>query len=155
MQRSALVLLALVCSLGALPIWAQGAQTADEAAIRAAMDAQEAAWNRGDLVAFMQAYEDSTETTYISSTVRKGYEPILERYRTAYANAAQMGAVSFSNVEVRLLPSACGAVEYAVTTGNFHLKRTDRGSATKDDGVFSLVWRKGPQGWKIVLDHSS
>jgi uncharacterized protein (TIGR02246 family) len=130
-------------------------QSADETAIRAVMAAQAAAWNRADIPAFMQAYENSPQTTFIGSVVRKGYEPILERYRTAYTNAAQMGALSFTNIEVRLLPDACGTVEYAVVTGNFHLDRTQKGAAAKDDGIFSLVWRKGPQGWKIVLDHTS
>jgi uncharacterized protein (TIGR02246 family) len=127
----------------------------DESAIRATMAAQAAAWNRADVTAFMQAYEDSPETTFIGSAVRKGYQPILERYRASYANAAQMGTLTFSNLEVRLLPSASGPVEYALVTGNFHLQRTEKGTATKDDGIFSLVWRKTAQGWKIILDHSS
>jgi uncharacterized protein (TIGR02246 family) len=127
----------------------------EESVIRAVIAAQAAAWNRADIPAFMQAYEDSPDTTFLGSAVRKGYQPILERYRAAYANAAQMGTLTFSNVEVRLLPSACGVTEYAPVTGNFHLERTEKGSATKDDGIFSLVWRKTPAGWKIILDHSS
>src|ERR1019366_2985391 len=127
----------------------------DEAAIRAAIAAQAAAWNRADIPAFMQTYEDSPETTFIGSTVRKGYGPILERYRKAYATPEQMGTLTFSNLDVRMLAGSCGGVEYAVVTGNFHLKRAARGAATKDDGIFSLVWHKGPEGWKILLDHSS
>jgi ketosteroid isomerase-like protein len=63
--------------------------------------------------------------------------------------------LTFSGLEVRLLPGSCGAVEYAVVTGNFHLQRTAHGEAKKDDGIFSLVWHKGPRGWKILLDHTS
>jgi ketosteroid isomerase-like protein len=66
-----------------------------------------------------------------------------------------MGTLTFNNLDVRLLPSSCGRVEYAVVTGNFHLERTAKGEARKDDGTFSLVWRKGPEGWKIILDHTS
>jgi ketosteroid isomerase-like protein len=66
-----------------------------------------------------------------------------------------MGTLTFSNLEVHLLPSSCGTVEYAIVTGNFHLRRSAQGEAKKDDGIFSLVWRKEPQGWKIILDHSS
>lgn len=127
----------------------------DEAAIRAALDAQVAAWNRADIPAFMQSYENSTETTFIGQAVRKGYEPILERYKTAYANADQMGKLTFSDLEVRLLNGSCGKAEFAVVTGKFHLDRTAKGEARKDDGIFSLVWRKGKDGWKIVLDHTS
>lgn len=155
MQRLLLAFLLFACVGSGSAASAQDAQSPDEAAIRTAMAAQTAAWNRADIPAFMQAYENSPETTFIGSTIRKGYEPILQRYRAAYANAAQMGTLSFSNIEVRLLPASCGAAELAVVTGNFHLERTQKGTATKDDGIFSLVWRKGAQGWKIVLDHTS
>jgi len=66
-----------------------------------------------------------------------------------------MGTLSFGDLEIRLLPCSCGSVEYAVVTGKFHLERSAKGEAKKDDGIFSLVWRKGPNGWKIVLDHTS
>ena len=155
MRRFLLFALISVWISGCPALIAQPAQSGDEAAIRAAIAAQAAAWNRADIPAFMQTYDNSPETTFIGSTVRKGYEPILERYRSAYTNAAQMGRLSFSHIEVRLLPGSCGAVDYAVVTGNFHLERTQRGTAAKDDGVFSLVWHKGPQGWKILLDHTS
>ena len=104
---------------------------------------------------YFQGYENSTETTFVGKTVKKGYEPILQRYLTNYSNAAQMGTLTFTNLEVRILPSTCGAPEYAVVTGNFHLDRKEKGAATNDDGIFSLLWHKGPQGWKIVLDHTS
>jgi len=129
--------------------------TGDEAQIRAAIAAQTAAWNRGDIPAFMQAYEDSPDTTFIGATLRKGYQPILKRYQQAYSNAAQMGTLTFSDLDVRLLPGACGKQELALVTGKFHLERTAKGEATKDDGIFSLVWRKSPKGWKIILDHTS
>ena len=127
----------------------------DEGTIRAAIAAQAAAWNRADIPAFMQSYENSPETTFVGTTVHKGYGPILERYKQAYATPDQMGTLSFNNLDVRMLPGSCGPVEYAVVTGNFHLERAAKGEAKKDDGIFSLVWHKGPAGWKIVLDHSS
>jgi ketosteroid isomerase-like protein len=135
------------------------AQAADDAAIHAAMDAQTAAWNRADIPAFMQTYENSPDTTFIGATLRKGYGPILERYKANYTTKEQMGVLTFDHLDIRLLPSSCGAsqssVEFAVVTGTFHLERTAKGEAKKDDGIFSLVWRKGPTGWKILLDHTS
>jgi ketosteroid isomerase-like protein len=152
------LLFALVALCVALPIAAQSTAApanADRAAIEAAMAAQVSAWNHADIPTFMQVYEDSPETTFIGAHVAKGFTPILERYKKAYANAEQMGVLTFSNLDVRLLPGSCGTVEFAVVTGNFHLERTAKGDAKKDDGTFSLVWRKGPQGWKILLDHTS
>jgi uncharacterized protein (TIGR02246 family) len=150
MRRFLLVVVIICAGAGG---FAQGG--GDEAAIRAAITAQAAAWNKGDVAAFMLSYANSPDTTFIGTSVHKGYEPILQRYQANYTNAAQMGKLTFSNLEVRLLPGSCGAVDYAVVTGNFHLDRTQKGAATKDDGIFSLLWHKGPDGWKIVLDHSS
>jgi len=131
------------------------AQSGDDTAIRAAMDAQVAAWNRADIPAFMQTYENSPDTTFIGATLRKGFGPILERYKANYTTREQMGALTFDHLDIRLLPSSCGKVEFAVVTGTFHLERSAKGEAKKDDGIFSLVWRKGPTGWKILLDHTS
>jgi ketosteroid isomerase-like protein len=107
----------------------------------------------------MQTYENSPDTTFIGATLRKGYGPILERYKANYTTKEQMGVLTFDHIDIRLLPSSCNpsqtSAEYAVVTGTFHLERTAKGEAKKDDGIFSLVWRKGPQGWKILLDHTS
>ena len=154
MIRRLLVLVLLLC-----PLWAASQPAAspqgDETQIRAAIQTQTDAWNRGDIPAFMQTYEDSPDTTFIGLAVRKGYQPILDRYRQSYTTRAQMGTLTFRDIDVRLLPSGCGKNEIALVTGRFHLDRTVHGAAAKDDGIFSLVWRKGPHGWKIILDHTS
>ncbi|SEJ50730.1 YybH family protein [Frateuria terrea] len=131
------------------------AATDDAAAIRQAMAAQQAAWNRGEVGTFMQTYKDAPDTTFVGSTVRKGYRAILESYRRHYATRAQMGRLTFSDVEVRLLPGTDGKVRYAVVTGRFHLDRSAHGEAAQDDGVYSLLWEKTAAGWKIILDHTS
>jgi len=145
---------ALMCLWAALPVLAQST-VRDEAAIRAGMNAQVEAWNRADIPGFMREYEDSADTTFIGTTLRKGYQPILRRYQDNYKSREQMGVLTYSDLDIRLLPTACGKTEIALVTGRFHLKREQRGEAKKDDGVFSLVWRKGPAGWKIVSDHTS
>jgi ketosteroid isomerase-like protein len=132
------------------------ARESDEAAIKTTLTAQTEAWNRGDVESFMQSYEDSPETTFIGTTsIRKGFRPILARYKENYSTREQMGTLTFKDLDVRLLPSASGSVEYAIVTGRFHLERTAKGAATKDDGIFSLVWHKSAGKWKIVLDHTS
>lgn len=131
------------------------AATDDAAAIRQALAEQQAAWNRGDVDTFMHGYKDAPDTTFVGSTVRKGYGAILASYRKHYANKAQMGRLTFSDVDVRLLPCVEGDVHYAVVTGRFHLDRSEHGEVAQDDGVYSLLWEKTAKGWKIVLDHSS
>ncbi len=150
MKRVALlVCLWMVCMMSA------PAQNGDEAQIRAAVDKQVVAWNAGDIPAFMQSYEHSNETTFIGANIGKGFDRILERYQRNYTSREQMGKLTFVDLDVRLLPSDCGKTEFALVTGRFHLERSQKGEAKKDDGIFSLVWRKGPQGWKILLDHTS
>ena len=128
----------------------------EETAIRSALDLQVAAWNRGDIPAFMAGYDDSPLTTFIGTKgVEHGFQPILQRYLRGYANKDQMGTLTFSELDVRLLPSSTGQVEYAVVTGRFHLARTAYGAAKQDDGIFSLLWHKSPSGWKILLDHTA
>jgi ketosteroid isomerase-like protein len=130
-------------------------ETPETAPILAAIRAQADAWNRADIPAFMQAYEDSPDTTFIGLTLRKGFQPIKQRYLQNYTTREEMGTLTFSDLDVRLLPSGCGKSEIALVTGKFHLERSAHGDAKKDDGIFSLVWRKGPAGWKIILDHTS
>ena len=156
MARKIVLVAVLVC-FGCLG-WTQAgakAGASDDTKIRAIITAQTEAWNRGDVEGFMKAYEDSVETTFIGKTVNKGYRPILERYKQGYSTREQMGTLTFNDLDIRLLPNACGRTEIALVTGKFHLERSTRGAATKDDGLFSLVWRKGKDGWKIVLDHTS
>jgi len=63
------------CTLGAQAPSA-APQVPDESAIRAAITAQTEAWNRADIPAFMQTYENSPETTFIGAHLAKGYGPI-------------------------------------------------------------------------------
>lgn len=154
-MKRALPFLALLLVVASALAAQAAAATSDETEIKAAIKAQSDAWNRADIPAFMQAYEDSPDTTFIGMTLRKGFQPIRERYMLNYTTPEQMGKLTFNDLDIRLLPSGCGKSEIALVTGKFHLERTAKGEAKKDDGIFSLVWRKGPHGWKIILDHTS
>src|SRR3546814_7823404 len=81
------------------------------------MDQAQAAWNRGDVADYMRCYKDAPDTTFVGSSVRKGYQAILASYRKHYASKAQMGQLTFSDLDVRLLPAAGGEAHYAIMTG--------------------------------------
>ena len=123
MKRFLLLALALLLIAAASNLQAQAPSAPpqlDEAAIRTAIAAQVAAWNRADIPAFMQGYDDSPETAFVSPHgVERGFQPILDRYRKAYATQEQMGKLTFSDLNIRLLPSSTGTVEYAIVTGRF------------------------------------
>ncbi len=115
------------------------------APIEALLERSAAAWNRGDLTAFMQSYERSPDTVYISShAVIHGYDAIRAHYATAHPGA--MGTLTFSGLAVR--PLGAG---YAVVVARWHLAMAD---GTKPTGLFSLVLHRTPAGWKIIADHS-
>lgn len=76
------------------------AQTTDEQAITRLLTAQAAAWNQGDIGAFMDSYEKSGDTAYVGAEPVKGYNAILARYRSRYPDRATMGHLSFSDLDV-------------------------------------------------------
>lgn len=119
----------------------------DKADIQGVLQMQQAAWNRGDVAAFVTGYWKSPELTFAGSTgVQRGYDQVLEHYQQSYPDRAAMGLLEFSDLEFHFLGK-----DAALVLGHWHLKRD------KDDpgGVFSLVWQRFPEGWKIVHDHTS
>ena len=93
-----LFLLLVVATAQAAPL---PDSSASQAAIRGVLDTQVAAWNRGDVVTFMQGYKDSPATTFVGKTVQHGYATILDRYRTIYSGKEKMGQLTFSDLEMR------------------------------------------------------
>jgi uncharacterized protein (TIGR02246 family) len=122
-------------------------RSADREAITSVITAQQSAWNRGDVDAFLTGYWRSPELTFSgSSGVARGWDGVLARYKKNYPDLAAMGQLEFSNLEIRFLgPDA------ALVLGHWHLKR-EKGDV---GGVFTLVWQRFPQGWKIIHDHTS
>jgi beta-aspartyl-peptidase (threonine type) len=118
-------------------------------AIRAVMDAQVAAWNRGDLEGYMDGYWRSPELEfYGGTTVVKGWDATLERYRKKYqSGGAEMGHLDFSDLDV--YTNASGV---AWVSGKWHLKMKD---GSDKGGLFTLIFHKMTDGWKIIHDHSS
>jgi ketosteroid isomerase-like protein len=111
--------------------------------------AQEAAWNRGDIEAFVRAYKDSPDILFISHQVNRGYAGLLDQYRRDYPNKAAMGNLSFSGLEVHTLDD-----RFAVCIGKYDLDRGKKDGG-HSEGLFSLILEKTDQGWKIVVDHTT
>ncbi|MGH9476255.1 MAG: YybH family protein [Terriglobales bacterium] len=117
------------------------------AVIRGEMTAEAAAWNRGDINGFMAAYWRSPTTQFIGSGgITEGWETVREHYRRNYPNRGAMGHLTFSGLRITLL---CRDVAYAV--GHFRLDR----ARDHPEGVFTLLFRKFPAGWRIVSDHTT
>src|SRR5438128_11084934 len=93
--------------------------TTSEAAIRAVLDAQRDAWNRGDIEGYMDGYDRSPDTVFVSGDhINRGWQTVLDRYKKNYDSREKMGFLTFSDIEINILGK-----EAAVVLGRWHLKR--------------------------------
>jgi len=138
------VMIAAMCTQ---PVWSQA--SGPEAAIRQVLQTQIEAWNRHDLEGFMAGYWNSPELTFFSgATETHGWQETLVRYRTKYqAPGAEMGKLEFNDLQVELLGPTSAFVR-----GKFQLTLSN---GKQPHGLFTLVFRQFPEGWKIIHDHSS
>jgi ketosteroid isomerase-like protein len=118
-----------------------------EAQIRSVLEMQSAAWNRGDIDAFMEGYWRSPEVEFVgASGITRGWQAVHDRYRRNYPDGKAMGKLSFSNLEVHV---DCPDGAFAI--GNFQLER----EKDRPSGVFTLNFRKFKEGWRVVADHTT
>jgi ketosteroid isomerase-like protein len=144
-----LVLLVAVIATLAMSGVGQDASDARHAAIRKVIEDQQAAWNRQDLEGFMAGYWNSPELTFFSGAHEsKGWQAALDRYKKNYQGAShEMGRLEFANLRIEPLGR-----DAAFVRGEFHLTMSD---GKTPHGLFTLVFRKFSEGWKIVHDHSA
>jgi ketosteroid isomerase-like protein len=118
-----------------------------DAAIRQVLAMQQEAWNHANVDAFLKGYWESEELTFSGSGgITRGYNGLRDRYKKTYPDKAAMGKLDFSGLEIRPL-----GADAALVLGHWHLAR----SSGDIEGVFSLVFQRFPQGWRIIHDHTS
>ena len=142
-----MAILGLAAIGGVLPESLNSATGGPEAPIRELLAKQQAAWNSGDVDSFLLGYWDSEQLTFSgSSGITRGFAGVRERYKKSYPDRQAMGKLEFSNLEIRELgPDA------ALVLGHWHLERANGDVG----GVFSLVFQRFPEGWRIIHDHTS
>jgi beta-aspartyl-peptidase (threonine type) len=133
---------------------ARAVRAADETsdavqAVRAVLDRQVIDWNRGDLDGFLNGYWRSSKVVFQSGGQRlDGWEAMRDRYRRRYQTGRRtMGRLEFLALEVESL-----GPEAALARGRWRLTMPD---GSKPGGLFIVVFRKLPEGWKIIHDHTS
>jgi uncharacterized protein (TIGR02246 family) len=137
------------CSAVALAYLAASRQEPPaQAAIRQLLDDQDAAWNRGDLEGFMAGYWNSPQLSFYSGgDKRQGWQETFNRYRARYqGEGKEMGTLSCSELDVQML-----GPDSALVRGRWKVVL----SKETPEGLFSLIVRRFPTGWRIVHDHTS
>ncbi len=147
MRYRILIAASLLLLLGVTSAFSQTKTARDAKAIQAVLDAQCAAWNRGDIEDFMDGYERSEKTVFVvGDNVTRGWQTVLDRYKRNYDSREKMGTLTFSDLEITPMGN-----DGALVLMRWHLQRA------KDEphGRSTLIMRRTKQGWKIVHDHSS
>ena len=105
-----------------------------------------ATWNAGDLDNFLKSYKNAETTHYITSIDTKGYNNIVAQYKKRFPTHEKMGSLSISHLEINVL-----SPQYAMVIGKWKVTQKNKSAG----GFFSLLYKKTPHGWKIILDHTS
>ncbi|MHB8214750.1 MAG: YybH family protein [Candidatus Sulfotelmatobacter sp.] len=139
----------LVSNHKALAQTAPGAYGNEARAIERVLRTQQDAWNHHDLEGFMAGYWNSPELTFFSGAKEQnGWQATIDRYLATYGSPGhEMGKLEFSGLRVEVLGQ-----EAAFVRGSWLLTMSN---GKKPHGLFTLVFRKFPAGWKIVHDHTS
>lgn len=153
MPRNRLVTLVTVLTLGTVGAgYARNPQPGqspeqDMAAVRAVIDAQAAAWNRGDIDGYMEGYANTETTTFVSGdTITHGWQTVRDRYRSRYDTRQKMGTLAFTDLVFTPLGES-----YVLANGRWRLTR----ATDTPHGRFTLVFRRTADGWRIIHDHTS
>ena len=146
--QTRLTLLTACCILTVAVVCTASEQLSNSVAeIQSVLIAQQDAWNRGDIDAFMNGYARSASTVFVSEDeVRRGWDTVRERYREKYSDPTKMGTLTFSEIEVTPL-----SADSAVVLGRWQLQRAN----DQPHGRFTLVFKRLAEGWRIILDHTS
>jgi hypothetical protein len=122
-------------------------QSKDELAIRNILNQQSIAWSSGDKESFMQPYWHNDSLMFIGrSGVTYGWQKTLENYKKNYPDAAAMGKLDFTIINIKRLSPL-----YYSIVGKWHLART----IGDLNGYFTLLFKKINNSWMIISDHSS
>ena len=95
----------------------------------------------------MRGYAKTATTRFASGgDIRLGWQTVFDRYQTTYGNRAAMGTLTFSDIDITAV-----SADTALVFGHWRLER----EKDKLSGLFTLLFRKTNDGWRIVHDHTS
>ena len=149
-----LLRLSLLCLLPALLATAQNngqlyTASREQLDVTKIVLAQEAAWNKGDLDAYLSHFKDAKDTEAVLNTPVRGLDAIRSAYHASFPNRESMGTLEQREVEVREL-----GPDYALATGKYHLGRSKKVGGDAE-GAFLEIFQKTAEGWKLIYSQNS
>jgi ketosteroid isomerase-like protein len=147
-RHHAALVISMIFGLGFAPTVLADNQQARTEAVRQVLDSQVAAWNKGDLKGFMAGYWKSEKLTFFSGDkIERGWQATYDRYQKRYqAEGREMGKLTFSDLDIVMIGEDTSWVR-----GRWKLVT----SKETPGGLFTLIVKKFPEGWRIVHDHTS
>jgi beta-aspartyl-peptidase (threonine type) len=114
--------------------------------IHSILNRQKAAWNEKSVEGFMDDYWKSENFTFQSGNSRlHGWGALYSRYTKSYTGE-NWGELDFTDIEIEVL-----TIDYAYVLGRWKLAYID----SFKEGLFTVIFQRMPEGWKIIHDHSS
>ncbi len=114
--------------------------------IRTILDRQKASWNKKSIEGFMEDYWKSEDFTFQSGNNRlHGWEALYSRYKKSYTGE-NWGELDFTDIEIKVLSN-----DYAYVLGRYKLAFED----SLKEGLFTIIFQRRSEGWKIIHDHST
>jgi beta-aspartyl-peptidase (threonine type) len=117
-----------------------------EKEIKDILDQQKISWNDKNIQAFMDFYWNSEKLTFQSGNKRlHGWDALLSRYKENYSKE-KWGMLNFTDIEIKVLSN-----DMANVLGRWKLTYED----SSEEGLFTILCLRMPEGWRIVHDHTS
>ena len=118
--------------------------------IKAVLQAQAAAWNEGNLQAYMNFYWKNDKLRFVADDgeVTKGWSALLRRNRKTYNTDDGFGRLSIKAADITLITD-----DVAVVTCRFNREGNSVGDGSSN-GFSSMVMQRLQGVWRIVHDHS-
>lgn len=114
--------------------------------IQSVLNRQRASWNEKSIEGFMDDYWKSENFTFQSGNNRlHGWDALYSRYKKSYTGE-NWGELDFTDIEIEVLTN-----DFAYVLGRWKLTYTD----SVKEGLFTIIFKRMPGGWKIIHDHSS
>jgi ketosteroid isomerase-like protein len=104
-------------------------------------------WNAHDIERYMECFWKSPDLLVVNDGEQvMGWAEILATYQRGFPNRAEMGSITLQRVKLQRL-----GPDFYLGLSWFVVRLNGKDSYATD----TMIFRRFPEGWKVVSDHSS